>query len=140
MLMHFRIPTEQTHQCEQPITGVHDIMTQPPPYRGINDMYAQEAAKATAAEEEQRRLETTDDRAVAHPMGPAITGNGEEYRPPVTPFAGWTRDERGRRVPLESAPHVGAFPLPGPARHANGLPSRPCCGLVRAWCPPARTT
>jgi type IV secretion system protein VirD4 len=54
-------------------------------------------------------------------MGPAITGNGEEYRPPVTPFAGWTRDERGRRVPLESAPHVGAFPPPGTGKTRKWL-------------------
>src|SRR6267378_2389210 len=42
-----------------------------------------------------------------------MTTPAGEYRPPITPFAGWTRDEKGRRVPLESAPHVGGFAPPG---------------------------
>ncbi|WP_236724711.1 type IV secretory system conjugative DNA transfer family protein [Mycobacterium avium] len=58
---------------------------------------------------------------MAYPMGPAITGNGEQYRPPVTPFAGWTRDEQGRRVPLETAPHVGGFAPPGTGKTRRWL-------------------
>lgn len=54
-------------------------------------------------------------------MGPAVTGNGEQYRPPVTPFAGWTRDGQGRRVPLESAPHVGGFAPPGTGKTRRWL-------------------
>ena len=43
----------------------------------------------------------------------ALSNSIDGYRRPVTPFAGWTRDARGRRVPLESAPHVGGFAPPG---------------------------
>jgi hypothetical protein len=58
---------------------------------------------------------------MALPIGPASTGAGEPYRPPVTPFAGWTRDERGLRVPLESAPHVGGFAPPGTGKTRKWL-------------------
>jgi TraM recognition site of TraD and TraG len=40
---------------------------------------------------------------------------------PVTPFAGWTRDSKGRRVPLESAPHVGGFAPPGTGKTRRWL-------------------
>lgn len=43
------------------------------------------------------------------------------YRPPVTPFAGWTRDRQGRRVPLETAPHVGGFAPPGTGKTRRWL-------------------
>ncbi|KPN47684.1 type IV secretory system conjugative DNA transfer family protein [Mycobacterium intracellulare] len=43
----------------------------------------------------------------------ALSSSSDGFRRPVTPFAGWTRDERGRLVPLESAPHVGGFAPPG---------------------------
>ncbi|WP_094287317.1 type IV secretory system conjugative DNA transfer family protein [Mycobacterium lehmannii] len=46
-------------------------------------------------------------------MGAAPAATTSSYRPPVTPFAGWVRDERDRLVPLETAPHVGAFAPPG---------------------------
>jgi hypothetical protein len=49
---------------------------------------------------------------------PTPTG---EYRPPITPFAGWTRDEKGRLVPLESAPHVGGFAPPGTGKTRKWL-------------------
>jgi type IV secretion system protein VirD4 len=58
---------------------------------------------------------------MAFPIGPAISGNGQPYRPPVTPFAGWTRDAHGRRVPLESAPHVGGFAPPGTGKTRRWL-------------------
>lgn len=54
-------------------------------------------------------------------MGPAMTGNGEPYRRPVTPFAGWTRDAQNRRVPLETAPHVGGFAPPGTGKSRRWL-------------------
>jgi type IV secretion system protein VirD4 len=40
---------------------------------------------------------------------------------PVTPFAGWTRDDKGRQVPLESAPHVGGFAPPGTGKTRRWL-------------------
>jgi type IV secretion system protein VirD4 len=43
------------------------------------------------------------------------------YRPPITPFAGWTRDDKGRRIPLESAPHVGGFAPPGTGKTRKWL-------------------
>ena len=58
---------------------------------------------------------------MSYPIGPAGTGVGEPYRPPVTPFAGWTRDERGRRVPLESAPHIGGYAPPGTGKTRRWL-------------------
>src|SRR5690625_2542372 len=58
---------------------------------------------------------------MAYPMGPAMTGNGEPYRRPVTPFAGWTRDAQNRRVPLETAPHVGAYAPPGTGKSRRWL-------------------
>lgn len=45
----------------------------------------------------------------------------DDYRPPITPFAGWTRDDKGRRVPLESAPHVGGFAPPGTGKTRKWL-------------------
>jgi hypothetical protein len=51
----------------------------------------------------------------------AIANSVDQYRPPITPFAGWTRDEHGRRVPLESAPHVGAFAPPGTGKTRRWL-------------------
>ena len=44
-----------------------------------------------------------------------------EYRPPITPFAGWTRDAKGLLVPLESAPHVGGFAPPGTGKTRKWL-------------------
>ncbi|MGA9376726.1 type IV secretory system conjugative DNA transfer family protein [Mycolicibacterium mageritense] len=44
------------------------------------------------------------------------------YRAPVTPFAGWVFDElRGRLVPLETAPHIGAFAPPGTGKTRKWL-------------------
>src|ERR1700740_1462462 len=51
----------------------------------------------------------------------ATSGPVNRYRPPVTPFAGWTRDGKGRRVPLESAPHVGGFAPPGTGKTRKWL-------------------
>jgi type IV secretion system protein VirD4 len=51
----------------------------------------------------------------------ASTGIGGVYKPPVTPFAGWTRDEHGRLVPLESAPHIGGFAPPGTGKTRKWL-------------------
>jgi hypothetical protein len=51
----------------------------------------------------------------------ATSGLVNRYRPPVTPFAGWTRDGRGRLVPLESAPHVGGFAPPGTGKTRRWL-------------------
>ena len=51
----------------------------------------------------------------------ATVGPAEAYRPPVSPFAGWTRDDRGRLVPLESAPHVGGFAPPGTGKTRRWL-------------------
>ena len=45
----------------------------------------------------------------------------ERYRAPVTAFAGWTRDAAGRRVPLESAPHVGGYAPPGTGKTRKWL-------------------
>ncbi|HEY9265461.1 MAG TPA: type IV secretory system conjugative DNA transfer family protein, partial [Mycobacterium sp.] len=49
---------------------------------------------------------------------PAASGG---YRPPVTPFAGWVHDDRGRLVPLETAPHIGAFAPPGTGKTRKWL-------------------
>lgn len=54
-------------------------------------------------------------------MGPGCADAGQHYREPVTPFAGWTRDARGRRVPLETAPHVGGFAPPGTGKTRKWL-------------------
>ena len=51
----------------------------------------------------------------------ATLGPAEAYRAPVSPFAGWTRDGRGRLVPLESAPHVGGFAPPGTGKTRRWL-------------------
>src|ERR1700739_4032966 len=51
----------------------------------------------------------------------ATSGPVNRYRPPVTPFAGWTRDGRGRLRPLESAPHVGGFAPPGAGKTRRWL-------------------
>src|ERR1700752_654605 len=51
----------------------------------------------------------------------APSGPADAFRPPVTPFAGWTRDGRGRLVPLESAPHVGGFAPPGTGKTRRWL-------------------
>ena len=51
----------------------------------------------------------------------ATIGSTNGYRPPVTPFAGWTRDAKGRLVPLESAPHVGGFAPPGTGKTRRWL-------------------
>lgn len=49
-------------------------------------------------------------------------GPGQPYQPPITPFAGWTRKGRnGLLVPLESAPHVGAFAPPGTGKSRRWL-------------------
>jgi type IV secretion system protein VirD4 len=51
----------------------------------------------------------------------ATLGPASGYRRPVTPFAGWTRDPKGRLVPLESAPHVGGFAPPGTGKTRRWL-------------------
>ena len=51
----------------------------------------------------------------------ATLAPGEAYRPQLTPFAGWTRDSKGRLVPLESAPHVGGFAPPGTGKTRRWL-------------------
>jgi hypothetical protein len=58
---------------------------------------------------------------MAHPIGPALTVAAEQYRPPVTPFAGWTRNAQRQRVPLETAPHIGAFAPPGTGKTRRWL-------------------
>src|SRR5436190_208686 len=45
----------------------------------------------------------------------------ERYQAPVTAFAGWTRDDAGRRVPLETAPHTGGFAPPGTGKTRKWL-------------------
>ncbi|MEE6140381.1 TraM recognition domain-containing protein [Mycobacterium sp. 050128] len=51
----------------------------------------------------------------------AIANSTDGFRPPVTPFAGWTRDGHGRLVPLETAPHVGGFAPPGTGKTRRWL-------------------
>jgi TraM recognition site of TraD and TraG len=51
----------------------------------------------------------------------ASSRSTDGYRAPVTPFAGWTRDGKGRLVPLESAPHVGGFAPPGTGKTRKWL-------------------
>ncbi len=58
---------------------------------------------------------------MASPIGPALTVAAEQYRPPVTPFAGWTRNAQNRLVPLETAPHIGAFAPPGTGKTRRWL-------------------
>jgi TraM recognition site of TraD and TraG len=53
-------------------------------------------------------------------MAPSIA-LAQRYRPPVTAFAGWTRDAAGRRVPLESAPHIGGYAPPGTGKTRKWL-------------------
>lgn len=50
----------------------------------------------------------------------SAAARSDVYRPPVTPFAGWVRD-RGRLVPLETAPHVGGFAPPGTGKTRKWL-------------------
>ncbi|WAJ48000.1 TraM recognition domain-containing protein (plasmid) [Mycobacterium sp. Aquia_216] len=51
----------------------------------------------------------------------ALSSSTDGFRPPVTPFAGWTRDAQGRLVPLETAPHVGGFAPPGTGKTRRWL-------------------
>jgi type IV secretion system protein VirD4 len=51
----------------------------------------------------------------------ATSGCAGGYRPPVTPFAEWTRDGTGRLVSLESAPHLGGFAPPGTGKTRRWL-------------------
>src|ERR1700761_4669247 len=51
----------------------------------------------------------------------ATSVRGDAVSAPLTPFAGWTRDSKGRRVPLESAPHVGGFAPPGTGKTRRWL-------------------
>jgi hypothetical protein len=44
-----------------------------------------------------------------------------EYRSPVTPFGGRVTDRRGRLVPLQTAPHLGAFAPPGTGKTRKWL-------------------
>ena len=53
-------------------------------------------------------------------MAPGVA-LAEGFRAPLTPFAGWTRDAAGRRVPLESAPHVGGYAPPGTGKTRKWL-------------------
>jgi hypothetical protein len=52
---------------------------------------------------------------------PSSAEPAEQFRAPVTPFAGWTRDAAGRLVPLESAPHVGGYAPPGTGKTRKWL-------------------
>ena len=55
-------------------------------------------------------------------MGTAASSRVDEYRPPVTPFAGWVADPRTERLrPLETAPHIGAFAPPGTGKTRKWL-------------------
>jgi len=55
-------------------------------------------------------------------MGNSGAAGGDEYRPPITPFGGWVRDERTNRLrPLETAPHIGAFAPPGTGKTRKWL-------------------
>src|SRR5258708_5116880 len=55
-------------------------------------------------------------------MGSAVGAGADQYRPPITPFAGWVADERTNRLrPLESAPHIGAFAPPGTGKTRRWL-------------------
>jgi hypothetical protein len=55
-------------------------------------------------------------------MGNAGGAGAGEYRPPITPFAGWVADERTNRLrPLETAPHIGAFAPPGTGKTRKWL-------------------
>src|SRR6201993_4172184 len=51
----------------------------------------------------------------------ATSGPTDTYRRRVTPFAGWTRDAKGRLVPLESAPRIGGFAPPGTGKTRRWL-------------------
>ncbi|GAC1399515.1 MAG: hypothetical protein NVSMB60_11820 [Mycobacterium sp.] len=53
-------------------------------------------------------------------MAPGVA-LAERFRAPVTAFAGWTRDAAGRRVPLQSAPHVGGYAPPGTGKTRKWL-------------------
>jgi type IV secretory pathway TraG/TraD family ATPase VirD4 len=46
---------------------------------------------------------------------------GDDYRKPVTPFGGWVIDERGRTVPLETAPHILGLAPPGTGKTRRWL-------------------
>lgn len=48
-------------------------------------------------------------------------GSHEAHRPTLTPFAGWTHNDAGRLVPLESAPHIGCFAPPGVGKSSKWL-------------------
>lgn len=50
-----------------------------------------------------------------------IANSIDGFRPPVTPFAGWTRDAHDRLVRLETAPHVGGFAPPGTGKTRRWL-------------------
>ncbi|HEX3992854.1 MAG TPA: hypothetical protein VHX39_16915, partial [Acetobacteraceae bacterium] len=55
-------------------------------------------------------------------MGIAGGARPGQYRPPITPFAGWVADERTNRLrPLETAPHIGAFAPPGTGKTRKWL-------------------
>ena len=55
-------------------------------------------------------------------MGYIAAAGADGYRPPVTPFGGWVRDERTNRLrPLETAPHIGAFAPPGTGKTRKWL-------------------
>ncbi len=58
---------------------------------------------------------------MGHPIGPSCTTDSRRYRAPAMPFAGWTRDHQHRRVPLETAPHVGGFAPPGTGKTRKWL-------------------
>jgi type IV secretory pathway TraG/TraD family ATPase VirD4 len=46
---------------------------------------------------------------------------GDEYRQPVTPFGGWVIDDRYRRVPMETAPHILGLAPPGTGKTRRWL-------------------
>jgi type IV secretory pathway TraG/TraD family ATPase VirD4 len=55
-------------------------------------------------------------------VGHATDWGSNQYRPPITPFAGWVADARTERLrPLETAPHIGAFAPPGTGKTRKWL-------------------
>jgi type IV secretion system protein VirD4 len=46
---------------------------------------------------------------------------GDEYRKPPAPFGGWVIDRRGRKVPLETAPHILGLAPPGTGKTRRWL-------------------
>src|ERR1700737_4292422 len=48
--------------------------------------------------------------------------DGDEYRPPVTPFGGWVTDHKQARLgPLQTAPHILGLAPPGTGKTRRWL-------------------